>query len=133
MTGRERLLNILDNKPIDRVAWTTLVDHKTLSVMPEGVREMSPLQFYRHIGCDVLQFGNYGLPAELRVLSPARLVTPPIETETTTEPDGLVVQARHTPWGTLVATTRNGHPGKPAPAPTSIHFPFPDGGTKRSS
>ena len=61
MTGRERLLNVLNRKPIDRVAWTTLVDDKTRSVMPQHAREMPVLDFYRQVGCDILQFGNYGL------------------------------------------------------------------------
>jgi len=110
MTGRERLLSILGNAPTDRVAWTTLVDDTTRSAMPPSVREMPVLDFYAHIGCDVLQFGNYGLPPELRVPSPARLVTPPIETEWATEPNGLAVRRQTTPWGTLMATFRSGHP-----------------------
>ena len=112
MTGRERLLSILSRRPPDRVAWTTLVDDTTRSAMPARVREMPVLDFYRHIGCDILQFGNYGLPRDLCVPSPARLVTPPIETEWRTEADGLAVRTQKTPWGTLVATFRNGHPIK---------------------
>jgi len=112
MTGRERLLAILSNQPRDRVAWTTLVDERTRSVMPAHARGGTTLDFYRLIGCDVLQFGNYGLPPELRVPSPARLVTPPVETTQTTEGDGLVVRRRQTPWGPLVAAFKNGHPVK---------------------
>ena len=112
MTGRQHLLGLLGTAPADRVAWTTLVDDTTRSAMPPAVRQMPVLDFYRHIGCDVLQFGNYGLPRDLRVPSPARLVTPPIDTEWTTEPDGLAVRRQATPWGTLVATFRSGHPIK---------------------
>ena len=114
MTGRECILNILSGAPPDRVAWTTLVDDRTRSVMPQAVRDMPLLDFYRHIGCDLLQFGNYGLPHDLRVPSPARLVAPPIEIEQAAEPDGTVVQTRTTPWGTLVSATRGGHPVKHA-------------------
>ncbi|MBM4032493.1 MAG: hypothetical protein FJ291_12005 [Planctomycetes bacterium] len=110
MTGRQRLLTILSGRPPDRVAWTTLVDDTTRSAMPPRIGEMPVLDFYRHIGCDILQFGNYGLPRELRVPSPARLVAPPIETEWKRESDGLAVRTQKTPWGTLVATFRNGHP-----------------------
>jgi len=110
MTGRQRLLNILDRKPPDRVAWTTLVDDTTRSVMPKPVREMTTLDFYRHIGCDVLQFGNYGLPPHLCVPSPARRVTPPVHTEETRESDGRLVRTHTTPWGTLTASFRGGHP-----------------------
>ncbi len=112
MTGRERLLAILNRRPPGRVAWTTLVDDRTRSAMPPPIREMPVLDFYRHIGCDILQFGNYGLPRELCVPSPARLVTPPIETEWRAEADGLAVRTQKTSWGTLVATFRSGHPIK---------------------
>jgi hypothetical protein len=112
MTGRSRLLRILNGEQPGRIAWTTLVDDTTRSIMPPDVRAMPVLDFYRHIGCDILQFGNYGLPRELCVPSPARLVTPPIETEWRTQPDGLAVRTQKTPWGTLVATFRNGHPIK---------------------
>jgi hypothetical protein len=110
MTGRQRVLGILNGAPPERAAWTTLVDDRTRSVMPADVREMHVLDFYRHIGCDLLQFGNYGLPPEDRVPLPARLVAPPVETETRTEADGTVVRTRRTPWGSLVAATRGGHP-----------------------
>ncbi|MBM4038475.1 MAG: hypothetical protein FJ290_08170, partial [Planctomycetes bacterium] len=112
MTGRQRLLAILSHRPPDRVAWTTLVDDRTRSAMPRRIREMPVLDFYRHIGCDILQFGNYGLPRDLCVPSPARLITPPIETQWRTEGDGLAIRTQKTPWGTLVATFRNGHPIK---------------------
>jgi len=110
MTGRERVVGILNGSPPERVAWTTLVDDRTRSAMPADVRQMHVLDFYRHIGCDLLQFGNYGLPPDSRVPSPARLVTPPVETATRTEADGTVVRTRTTPWGSLVAATRGGHP-----------------------
>jgi len=110
MTGRNRLRRILNGEPPGRIAWTTLIDDTTRSVMPPDVRAMPVLDFYRHIGCDILQFGNYGLPRELCVPSPARLATPPIETEWKTQPDGLAVRTQKTPWGTLVATFRSGHP-----------------------
>lgn len=112
MTGRERLHNIINALPVDRIAWTTLVDDKTLSGMPTHVREISSLEFYRSIGCDIVQFGNYGLPAELRVPSPCHLVTPGVTTEESTDPGGLLVRERRTPWGLLKATFKQGHPVK---------------------
>ena len=44
--------------------------------MPPAVRELHVLDFYRHVGCDILQFGNYGLPQEEVPVSPARLERP---------------------------------------------------------
>ncbi len=109
MTGRERIENILSRRPIDRLAWTTLADAETRSVMPAGLRDMPVLDFYRHVGCDVLQFGNYGLPEGLRAAF-ARLERP---AELTVSTVGRVTARRTaTAWGELTATFRNGHPVK---------------------
>jgi len=43
MTGRERLRRILRQQPVDRLAWTTLVDDRTRSVMPEEIRRLPVL------------------------------------------------------------------------------------------
>ena len=112
MTGRERLRRVLNRQPVDRLSWTTLVDGKTLSAMPEPERSMAPLAFYRRIGCDVLQFGNYGLPPECCAASPARRVAPPVTTRQTTAPDGSQVTCLSTPWGDLTSASRDGHPTK---------------------
>ena len=110
MTGRERVTAILRGRPADRPAWTTLADTRTFDIMPENVRVDNALNFYRVIGCDVMSFGNFAFPKHCRAESPARLVTPPVETDVRTEDDGLRVQTRATPWGTLTATFRSGHP-----------------------
>lgn len=110
MTGRERLTNILDGRPNDRLAWTTLVDDTTRSVMPAPVRQLHVLDFYRHVGCDILQFGDYGLPAEDRTASPAVLRQPVQRART--ESDGLILRATVSQWGELTATWRRGHPVK---------------------
>jgi len=44
-----------------------LVDDVTCSGMPDEVRRLTPIEFYRRIGCDIVQLGNYGLAQELRV------------------------------------------------------------------
>ena len=107
MTGRERLQAVLDREPVDRLSWTTLVDSRTRSPMPDEARELPVLDFYRHVGCDILQFGNYGLPEDLRV----QLVRGihPFEEKRSRSGD-TVVRERTTPWGTLTAVSQNGHP-----------------------
>jgi len=35
MTGRERLNNIINSKPTDRISWTTIADDTTRSNMPK--------------------------------------------------------------------------------------------------
>ena len=82
--------------------------------MPEAERAMMPLEFYRRIGCDVMQFGGYGLPEECRATWPARAVWPEAIVERTEQPDGTVVVTNKTPWGTLISASRNGHPVKPS-------------------
>ena len=72
MNGRERLHAILNHQPVDRLSWTTLVDDVTRKDMPDEVRKLSTIEFYRSIGCDIVQFGNYGLGEEDAVTSPSR-------------------------------------------------------------
>jgi hypothetical protein len=62
MTGRERLNAIMRRQPADKLAWTTLVDGATLGALPEPLRGMGPLEFYRHIGCDIFLLNGWGLP-----------------------------------------------------------------------
>ena len=66
MTGRELLLNTVHGGERDRLTWTTLIDAKARSFMPEGLRETSTLELYRMMGCDIMQFGNMGLDADER-------------------------------------------------------------------
>ena len=133
MTGRERLSAIVNRQPADRLSWTTLIDDVTRAGMPEEVRRLHPFDFYRHIGCDILQFGNYGLSAEDAVPQPSRLTCPEMTCELETEKDGKVVRRaipganvtfgigaetvsgravlrRNTPWGSLSTVLENDHP-----------------------
>ena len=112
MTGRERLTAIMDRKPVDRIAWTTLVDDITRSVMPPEIRQMPVLDFYRHIGCDFAAFGNYGLPPELQVKPPCRFFRPGVEDTWEHRPNGTSERKTRTPRGTLTAEFRNWHPVK---------------------
>ena len=112
MTGRERLLAVLHRQPTNRLCWTALVDDTTRSAMPEPVRELPMIEFYRHLGCDIFCFGNFGLPPETRFVPPCQRVTPHVEVEARTDGDGLRHQITKTPWGTLTATFRHGHPAK---------------------
>ena len=106
MTGRERLLNILNGAPTDRLSWTTLATEQTRSCMSDELREMPLLDFYRFIGCDVIQLGSYGLPKEFA--SPrTRCVRPECSTEKTDNPDGTVTRTYRTPWGNLTSRWKN--------------------------
>lgn len=112
MTGKERLARILNKQPADRVAWTTLVDGKTRSIMPPEIRDMPVLDFYRYIGCDIACFGNYGLPDELQVIPPCRFIQPDVSLESETRQDGATVNITRSPWGTLTAAFMGAHPIK---------------------
>ncbi len=108
MTGKERINNVLRKKSGNTICWTTLVDSKTTSGMPEEIRKMSPFEFYRHVGCDIMQFGGYGL----EVSSPCRLIQPDIEREVMDVQDGGVSIVKRSKWGTLTEIHKNGHPIK---------------------
>jgi len=134
MTGRERLHAILNRQPTDRLSWTTLVDDVSRSVMPADVRRLAPIEFYRMIGCDIVQFGNYGLSDEDAVPQPSRLTCSEMSREIEMETNGMVTRRqitaeadvtfgmggetaggrvtlrRITPWGTLTTVLKNDHP-----------------------
>jgi hypothetical protein len=112
MTGRRRLHHILNRKPLDRLSWTTLVDPVAMSILPDRERAMTTLEFYRRIGCDILQFGNHGLPKHLRVPAPSRAVGVESKLEVATDADGLRTERTTTEWGVLTRTTKRGHPIK---------------------
>ncbi|MDD5705825.1 MAG: uroporphyrinogen decarboxylase family protein [Kiritimatiellae bacterium] len=110
MTGRERLENLLAGRPVDRPTWTTLVDDTTRSNMPAEWREVSAIDFYRRIGCDIACFGNYGLPPDLCVPSPCRQVCPGTEETHETMPGGVSGVHIRSPWGNLRSELMGGHP-----------------------
>lgn len=109
MTGRERLTAMLNGKPKDRVPWTTLVDGITRGVMSAPVRELSVLDFYKHIGCDIFQFGNYGLEPENAVKYPYRMKRPDVEESARMEAEHRVRRTLRTPWGTLETVIQSAH------------------------
>jgi hypothetical protein len=80
--------------------------------MPEEWRTLPLLDFYRRLGCDNLQFGSYGLPAELQVPAACAFHCPEATASSDTLPDGTTVHTTCTPWGDLTATFRRGHPVK---------------------
>lgn len=112
MTGKERLSCIIHKQPADRIPWYTLADNITRSVMSSEIRDMPILDFYRYIGSDIACFGNYGLPDELRVKPPCRIVQPDVTLESEPRPDGTTVNTTRSPWGSLTATFIKGHPIK---------------------
>jgi hypothetical protein len=62
MTGRERLNAVLHKQPKDKFCWTTLVDDASLSLQPESLRGNGGIDFYRHLGCDILMLDGWGTP-----------------------------------------------------------------------
>ena len=70
MTGRERIERMIDGLPTDRIPLATLADSITRSQMAPEWRDIPILEFYRKLGYDHLQFGNYGLPPELHFIPP---------------------------------------------------------------
>jgi Uroporphyrinogen-III decarboxylase len=81
--------------------------------MPEEIRKLNIMDFYRHIGCNILQFGNYGLTKAESVVYPFRLQVPDdIVYEEYTDEHGFDINKRKTRWGELVEIKKQGHPVK---------------------
>ena len=112
MIGRERILNLLCGRTVEGVAWNALVDFSTLTAMPSEVQALTVVEFCRLVGSDVVQLGDFALPPDCQVGDPYQAVTPGIDVEETTAPDGTLVRQTVTPWGVLEATFRQGHPLK---------------------
>jgi hypothetical protein len=113
MNGRERITNILNGRATDRLAWTTLIDEPTRLGMDESVRNLHPFDFYRMVGCDIMQFGDHGFYGTSQEVGlPCRLAEPDIETQAVVNTDGSEEIVRNTAWGNLKTILADGHPMK---------------------
>jgi hypothetical protein len=123
MIGRERILSRLNSIPIDNIknrvnnspegglCWTILVDDVTRSIMPDHYRKMPMIDFYKAIGCDIFQFGNYGLPENQQVVSPCCWAAPGVTSVEYRQGETLFRKII-TSWGELLATFSKDHPLK---------------------
>ncbi|MBI2441238.1 MAG: hypothetical protein HYV35_07705 [Lentisphaerae bacterium] len=112
MTGKERLTAFLQKRPIDRLAWTTLADSRTLSQLPGNMKDMLMLDFCRYLGVDSFLLNGWGTP--YRFSSPQFRWGPDVQASVLhneQEPE-LAVREWKTPKGKLTGITRQGHPVK---------------------
>jgi len=110
MTGRQRVSAILHKRPADRLCWAPLVDGHTLGELPPPLRGTSELDFYRHLGSDILVLGGYE-GSVVRLASPALVWPAEVRLETRQAGEERTIQWR-TPWGRLTQVRRRGHPVK---------------------
>lgn len=112
-TGKERIEGILNKNKVEPYSWTTLIDAETRQGMSEDICNLHPFDFYRNIGCDILQLGDHGFwGTDDAVGSPARLVTPEINVKKTINSDGSEEITSESTWGQLTTVYQNGHPLK---------------------
>ena len=109
MTGRERLSAIIHKRSHDRIAWTTLVDNATLSLLPENLRGNGGVDLYRELGCDIFLLNGWN--TGVGFASPRLRWGPNVEEVARSDGDLRVVEWR-TPRGVLTGVTRRGHPVK---------------------
>ena len=108
LNGCKRLNALFDGNTIDKLCWSTLVDDHTLRALPEHLQGMSCLEFYRYIGCDIVQLGGWCLPWELQG---CQLVKPGVNVESFVDESGNNVTQEHTKRGTLTSKlSKHGHP-----------------------
>ena len=120
MTGRERMNALLHKQSVDRLSWTTLVDHNTLNLLPEGLRGNGGIDFYKFLGCDILLLNGWGTPHHFR--GPERRCPEGVTEEWTTEGDVATRELR-TPGGALTSVYRRGHPVKyPVDSLETLHL-----------
>lgn len=109
MTGRERLTAVLNKRPKDRLAWTTLVDRATLSLLPEEQRAGGGIGFYKDLGCDIFLLNGWDTPHSFR--SPEHRWAGDVESVTRREGPRWTVEWK-TPGGTLTSVFEGAHPLK---------------------
>ncbi len=109
MTGRERLTAILKKQPTDRMSWSPLVDNNSLNLFPKNLRGNGGIDFYRHLGCDILLLNGWISPHSFR--SP-ELRWPNSVKVCTVENNGKTKREWKTPQGTLTGVSDRGHPVK---------------------
>lgn len=107
LTGREKIEAILHREPVDRLAWTSLVDAATLDGLPENMHGITGIDFYKQLGCDILLLNCWGMPYDFA--SPAR-VWPDWVDETISREGDRHSQCLKTPEGTLCWVQFQGHP-----------------------
>jgi hypothetical protein len=109
MTGRERLNAVLCKQPKDRLCWTTLVDDATLSLVPEALRGNGGIDFYKHLGCDILMLNGWGTPYTLQ--SPELRWPRDVEIDRQSDGDRRTIRWK-TPRGSLTGIWQGSHPLK---------------------
>ena len=109
MTGRERLRAVLRKRPTDRLPWTTLVDDASLAGFPRELRGHGGVDFYRHLGCDILLLNGWNTPHRLR--SPELRWGGGVTTERRKQGAQDITTWR-TPRGCLTSIRERGHPRK---------------------
>ena len=112
MNGQERLQAIHGKRPHDRASFITLVDDITRRGMSKEFREMSPIDFYKHFGFDIYQFGNYGLAPDQRVKYPYIRRQKNVQIKWIDKGNSCLEQVIETPYGILRKEIRSGHPVK---------------------
>jgi hypothetical protein len=112
MTGKSRIKSLLKGEKTDRLSWTTRACDITRQNMGRELREMSVIDFYRTIGCDIFQQGNFALKNEERFEYPFTLQFADVKTRTENPEPGLMKTITRTKKGELVSIWKNGHPVK---------------------
>ena len=109
MTGRERLQQLMNHQPADRLSWTILVDDLSLKGFPAEWQGNGGLDFYRRLGSDILLLDGWGTPHQLR--SPELRWGDGVVSDWRSDGEDAIQKWR-TPGGTLTAVYRRGHPLK---------------------
>jgi len=114
VSGRTRILSRMISSyssPEGGLSWTALLDDVSRSIMPDHYRKISLVDFYKAIGCDIFQFGSYGLPENLQVRSPCYWTAPGVTSVDNWQGETLF-RKLVTPWGDLLSTFSKDHPTK---------------------
>ena len=110
MNQKQNLQALFAGKKTEKLAWTTIADDSTRMSMTEDFRDCSIIEFYRKIGCDIIQFGNHGLREEEQVRYPFSYNFVGVQKKSEVLQDGSIKKILTTPKGELVTILKESHP-----------------------
>ncbi|MGC9065705.1 MAG: uroporphyrinogen decarboxylase family protein [Candidatus Ratteibacteria bacterium] len=110
MTSEEKLLAIFNKRANGSLSWTALVDDNTLNLLPDHLRGNYGIDFYKHIGCDIMFLNGWNTPF---VFKSPQLKWPEYVREESRQENEKPVRQWFTRYGNLTGIYgKGGHPIK---------------------
>jgi hypothetical protein len=110
-TKKQKILELIAGRNPGALSWSTIIDqYAVIESLPERLSGATPLDFYRHIGCDIFIFGGLGLKESgLAYGMPYSTVNPDIRITREMTADGLTKIKTESAHGLLTRVENKGY------------------------